>query len=51
MKRIRLLFLAILCFCLCAGNALAAQTNLTFYFPVSGSSTRDVEISFLDSPS
>ena len=45
MKRIRLLFLAILCFCLCAGNALAAQTNLTFYFPVSvgGPITKIVE--------
>lgn len=45
MKRIRSLFLAILCFCLCAGNALAAQTNLTFYFPVSvgGPITKIVE--------
>ena len=45
MKRIRSLFFAVLCFCLCAGNALAAQTSLTFYFPVSvgGPITKIVE--------
>ncbi len=34
MKSIRALFLTIFCICLSAGSALAAQTNLTFYFPV-----------------
>ena len=45
MKRMRILCLAVLCLAFSAGTALAAQTNLTFYFPVSvgGPITKIVE--------
>ncbi|SBW01217.1 Extracellular solute-binding protein family 1 [uncultured delta proteobacterium] len=45
MKRMRILCLAVLCLVFSTGTALAAQTNLTYYFPVSvgGPITKIVE--------